>query len=298
MSSNLGSQIDFPADPLDEVKSEAAYKRRMVLGVLESYNGNYDVLAEMIQNAVDAVEDAILSDLPRPYEIPVHVDMQANRLSVRDSGVGMSREQAIRAFAPSVSFKDTEILLKKRGTKRPYRGYKGVGLTFLAYGTDAIRLHSKHNDTGDFTTAKMQYGRSWAMGERSESAFVVEDTEASPLENCERGTFISVQLSRTTRPRRLNMIASEPQVWQVILQTRTAIGQIFLDDESSSQITVRLTVTDTEGKHHDFNNVPPNFLLPHLVQRDPEFRFLDLLKYYEHNKESANIPPESQRQDG
>src|SRR5712691_11915040 len=146
----------------------------------------------MVQNAVDAVEDAILLALPRPYEIHVHVDMHANRLSVRDSGIGMSREQAIRAFAPSVSFKDTETLLKKRGTKRPYRGYKGVGLTFLAYGTDDIRLHSKHV-SGDFTTAKMPYGRSWAVGERNESALVVEDTEVSPLENRERGTFISVQ---------------------------------------------------------------------------------------------------------
>jgi HSP90 family molecular chaperone len=59
----------------------------------------------MVQNAVDAVEDAILLDLPRPYEIHVHVDMHTNRLSVRDSGIGMSREEAIRAFAPSVSFK-------------------------------------------------------------------------------------------------------------------------------------------------------------------------------------------------
>jgi len=78
MLSELGSQIGFPADPLDQVKSETAYKRRMVLGVLESYNSNYDVLAEMVQNAVDAVEDAILLALPRPYEIHVHVDMYAN----------------------------------------------------------------------------------------------------------------------------------------------------------------------------------------------------------------------------
>jgi hypothetical protein len=294
MLSELGSQIGFPADPLDQFKSETAYKRRMVLGVLESYNSNYAVLAEMVQNAVDAVEDTILLALPRPYEIHVHVDMYANKLSVRDSGIGMSREEAIWAFAPSVSFKHTETL---RGTKRPYRGYKGVGLTFLAYGTDDIRLHSRHHVSGDFTTAKMQYGRSWAVGEQNESALVVVDSEMSPLENCERDTFISVQLSPTTRPRRLNMIASEPQVWKVILQTRTAIGQIFLEDEASSQITVHLTATDTEGQQHNFE-VQPNFLLPHLVQRDPMFRFLDLPSYYAHNKESANIPPESQRQDG
>ncbi len=44
MSSELGCQIGFPADPLDQVKSEATYKRRMVLGVLESYNSNSTVV--------------------------------------------------------------------------------------------------------------------------------------------------------------------------------------------------------------------------------------------------------------
>ncbi len=50
MSSELVSQIGFPADPLYQVQSEAAYKHRMVLGVLESYNSNYfDCLSRLTQ---------------------------------------------------------------------------------------------------------------------------------------------------------------------------------------------------------------------------------------------------------
>jgi hypothetical protein len=41
-----------------------------------------------------------------------------------------------------------------------YRGYKGVGLTFLAYGTDDIVIHSKQD--GVLTKARMKYGRVWA----------------------------------------------------------------------------------------------------------------------------------------
>jgi hypothetical protein len=55
--------LSFPVDPLSYIgnKDETEYRRRTIRGVLESYHGNYDVLAESVQNAVDAVEDAYLA---------------------------------------------------------------------------------------------------------------------------------------------------------------------------------------------------------------------------------------------
>jgi hypothetical protein len=60
--------IQFPLDPLVMVTGgmDAEYRRRTVEGILESYHSNYDMLAESVQNAVDAVEDAKLSDLKSP----------------------------------------------------------------------------------------------------------------------------------------------------------------------------------------------------------------------------------------
>ena len=62
----------FPVNPLSGVVAEEEtedYHRRIITGILESYNSNYDVLAETIQNAVDAVEDAHFLDLAAPFEI-------------------------------------------------------------------------------------------------------------------------------------------------------------------------------------------------------------------------------------
>lgn len=137
------SETKLPANPLERVKSDDSIQRRIVTGILESYNGNYDVLAELVQNAIDAIEDAYLLDLPGPYSIQVHINLKDNSISVVDTGRGMSQEQAISAFAPNVSFKNDSSIMAKRGTKLSYRGYKGVGLTFLAYGTDDITLHTK-----------------------------------------------------------------------------------------------------------------------------------------------------------
>ena len=45
--------------PLEQLASRAEYRQNLISGILESYNSNYDVFAEVIQNAIDAIEDAL-----------------------------------------------------------------------------------------------------------------------------------------------------------------------------------------------------------------------------------------------
>ncbi|MDT5123719.1 MAG: hypothetical protein QOC96_3201 [Acidobacteriota bacterium] len=296
MSSAIDNEeISFPVNPLEKASLNREIQRRTVKGILESYNNNYDVLAELIQNSVDALEDAFLLDLPEPFLLEVHINLQDNWISILDTGIGMTPAQAVEAFAPNASFKANSEATPKRA-KHKYRGYKGVGLTFLAYGTDDITLHTKTKD-GDFTKGQMQYARSWTDGDRDEPALIVEDEEPSPLDSYDRGTYIKVQLSPKTRPKKLSMLSARPEAWNVILRTRTAIGQISLLDDPLLNIEVSLRVTDTDGQTHDFSP-DSSFLLPHLVKRNPEFRFLDIPAYYANNPERTGVPIESSRQDG
>ena len=124
--------LDFPLDPLESVTKHADsdYRRRTIGGILESYHGNYDILAEALQNAVDAVEDAKLGGSNGPFEIVVTIDLDQNTIAVLDTGIGMTKQEVARALAPNVSFKgSTDVAARKR--KAPYRGYKGVGLIFF-----------------------------------------------------------------------------------------------------------------------------------------------------------------------
>jgi Histidine kinase-, DNA gyrase B-, and HSP90-like ATPase len=129
------------------------------------------------------------------------VNLAENSIGILDTGVGMSPQEVTSAFAPHVSHKQKSTACSKRDKKNMYRGYKGVGLTFLAYGTDDIVIHSKQD--GLQTKARMRYGRAWATGERTEPALMVEETGPSPLDPHSRGTYIEVQFSHTTRPRNL-----------------------------------------------------------------------------------------------
>ncbi len=46
------TQLDFPIDPLEHAAVNEAMRRSMVAGILESYHGNYDILAELVQNII------------------------------------------------------------------------------------------------------------------------------------------------------------------------------------------------------------------------------------------------------
>jgi len=91
--------IQFPVDPLERGSggNDIEYRRRTVEGILESYHSNYDVLAEAVQNAVDAVEDAKLEELKAPYLIEVTVNLDGNWIGVLDTGIGMSGAQGVMA---------------------------------------------------------------------------------------------------------------------------------------------------------------------------------------------------------
>lgn len=207
----------------------------------------------------------------------------------------MTPEEVTRAFAPHISFKQQSVAKAKRDKKSLYRGYKGVGLTFLAYGTDEIVIHSRKQG-GVLTKARMQYGRAWARGERSEAAVMVEDPGASPLDSHPRGTYVQVQFSQNTRPRSLSKLASTLGVWQTILRTKTAIGQVLLGREAIVSPKVRLNLTD--GGKTERGEVESRFLYPHEVKRNPPFRFLDLVEYHKTHPEQTSPPPDKIRQDG
>ena len=193
----IKESLEFPVDPLTHVdhSTDLELRRRSVEGVLESYHSNYDVLSEGVQNAVDAIEDAKLEGLAGPYLIEVTINLAENWIGILDTGVGMTPKQVGGAFAPQATYKVTSVANTKRDRKSMYRGYKGVGLTFLAYGTDDIVIHSKKMDTV-LTKARMQYGRVWAKGQRNDVAVLVEDPSPSPLDQRPRGTYVKIQFSK------------------------------------------------------------------------------------------------------
>ena len=200
----------------------------------------------------------------------------------------------VNVFAPSVSFKNTKELKEKRGAKNAYRGYKGVGLTFLAYGTDDVVIHSK-KEGFPVTKGRMQYGRAWVHGERRASK-IVEDSRPSPLDEYPHGTYIQVRFSPYTRPKSLRSLVPNNALWETVLRTRTAIGQILLEREALTDIDVRLKIINGNNLPMAYS-IEPTFLFPHTIVRSPAFR-LTLPDYWKIQGEHTKPPIDKLRQDG
>lgn len=288
---------ELPYDPILAVQGHL-HARRNIVGVLESYNSSYDAIAEAVQNSMDALEDAALLELPGPYLLEVTVDLKSNSLTVLDTGVGMNQSQVCEAFAPTATFKDpslAKVIFAKRGRKHSYRGYKGVGLTYLAYGTDEIWIQSVQD--GEMVKGRMRHGRKWAEGQTETAPIVDKDTTSLGLDRYKRGTAVRIVFSNTTRPTHLSNLGSSIGVWEAILRTRTAAGQVLMSRPSVAPIKIKLILIKNNGQK-ETKEVEPLFYLPHLVKRNPDFRFLDVWQYHQQNQGKADIPASAQRQDG
>lgn len=275
------------------------HAKRAIKGILDSYNSNYDALAEAVQNSMDAIEDAILSvDMPGPYLLDITVDLKENTVAIFDTGIGMSQDQVCQAFAPTTTFKDIPAKIRQRGDKNPYRGYKGVGLTFLAYGTNDVLLQSRQ-DGSVIVKGRMKYGRDWVEDRYTDGDPILNvDDSQTPLDAHQRGTYLRMLFSPQTRPQSLLQIGREIEIWEAILRTRTAVGQIRIGDKPVTQIKVTLNLIGTDGVKST-KEIVPEFYYPHLVVKrsPPPFQFLDIGKYFEDHKNEGIIQKQYKERD-
>ncbi len=238
--SNVNHFTEF--DPLKAKQipdSEVAIKalKRELINILDSYVGWYDPFSELIQNALDSIDEkeAIAGSEYSPT-IRIVINIQDNSVIVTDNGIGLSREKYSQFLAPSFSFK----------SGKTSRGHKGVGATYLAYGFNLIQISTK---TTDFlATGKMVEAKKWLGDENPAGNPKVQPDLLGPrdkvFETFESGVSIYMKFDKTTQPGDLGWIkADTADQWFVILSVKTGIGAFF----PNKRVKVHLVVIDSEG---------------------------------------------------
>ena len=129
-------------DPLDAVlnsgnginqKMLETAKKREIRNILKSYTGYFDLFSEAIQNALDSTEKIWRTNKSFKPILRIEIDLIENSITVSDNGTGMTQQVFEFCLAPNISFKSSDSL----------RGNKGVGATFLSYGYNNVKIHTK-----------------------------------------------------------------------------------------------------------------------------------------------------------
>jgi hypothetical protein len=250
----LEGGIDLADLPVDNDPNKP-----VILNILNSYTGFFDLFSELVQNALDATQvrsrAAVSGYSPR---ISILIDIKDRRVRIVDNGIGMTPTQFKFCFRPNVTFKRGERL----------RGNKGVGATYLAYGFSQIRIQAKH--AGVQLAAILRGGRRWA--ENSSGAVPRPKLEAQEfnvpeLSSESSGACFEVLLgdSPGERPRDLAWIgARNAEQWLNVLRMKTPLGAIALRTTAFSPL-VTVEVIDHDGQMTEATSSRCEYYYPHEI---------------------------------
>lgn len=214
--------------------------KREIRNILSSYVGWYDPFCELIQNSLDSVEEKnrLESAKSKDYipKVSIHIDIKNNRLTVTDNGVGLDDKKFTQFLAPCFSFKS--------GGK--YRGHKGVGATYLAYGFNSIQICTKTE--GFSAIGKMIGARDWLEDDAPAGNPEIKPDSSKSHDDSfysnNSGVSITVSFDGKTHPKDLDWIkANSAGKWKKILLIKTGLGAFF----KNSNIQIKIDVTSKDG---------------------------------------------------
>lgn len=269
--------------------------RNDVREIIRSYHQTYDHLQELLQNAVDACENTFImykeGKLSGSYQpqIDITFNLLENSVTVVDNGIGMSKDHLMRYFfMPHATLKDKYTVSYARA-----RGEKGVGATFLSFGSAWINVSTK-SDKGEISSCRLDGGIKWVL-----SKDLLEPPGAHPLdppqklEDLSHGSIVTVGFNNNTNIKNLKRHGPDVDHWKKIVCIYTAIGWILPfgeKDEFFDALTVKLEVINEEGGN--FVYIKGGFLYPHQIEGVTSERLTQLYRGAE-----GKLPPSQKMKD-
>ncbi|MED4273908.1 ATP-binding protein [Weissella confusa] len=223
-------EISIPGEPTVE------NAKKQIRELKRSYHNPYDVMTELIQNAVDAVNrkrrESENSGIVFEPRVSITISQKDKTIKIADNGDGMTSEELSNSVQMYNSGKENET---------ESVGEKGVGLSFAIFSTDDIHIRSVHN--GLASVAQITGSNTWLMNANVQDKYKISVTESETSK--ENGTEVTI-----------NKLADEyifnlsKEQFEYYLRTQTAIGN-FENEYAGTEVhsvKVMLYFTDLVGE--------------------------------------------------
>jgi hypothetical protein len=254
--------------------------------ILDSYAHPWDVLAELAQNAVDALDQAretpLLTgaDPAVSAQITIEIDRAQRSIAFRDNGIGIQSDDLKKVLRPHFS--------RKRG--RTLRGEKGVGLTYVALFGNRFEIRTKSG--GTLSRLTVSGARDWLRNAGEMPKIVVENLKEDPFPGLH--SFSEVRVEQVPEPvvdsEELDIFSLTFDQMSYLLRTRTAIGWtgVLFGLRSPGETDVTLTMRAANGTEES-KAIPSSFAPPSERMTANAVLSLDEVKKYLGERQEKKI---------
>nr|WP_221381275.1 molecular chaperone HtpG [Actinoplanes polyasparticus] len=232
-----------------EFQAEA---RQLLQLMVHSIYSNKDIfLRELISNASDALDKLRLATLQDGLEadatdlhIELEADAEARTLTVRDNGIGMTREEVVELIGTIAKSGTAELLTKLKEAKESPEliGQFGVGFYSTFMVADKVELVTRKAGTEG-------HGTRWES--TGEGTFTIDDAPDAPI-----GTTVTVHLRPKDEEDALYDYTDSPKIREIVKKYSDFISfPIRMGDDTLNSMKAlwarpRSEVSDEE--YHEF----------------------------------------------
>lgn len=231
--------------------------REQATNILDTYSHTWDILAEALQNSIDAIEKAASLDAQIIKSVRVVFDARSRSIEVSDTGSGMSLETLKKVLIPNF------------GTKRDAadsRGEKGLGLSFILLSCNRFRIETCDGQQAIYT--EVDRANDWVK-RKNPNRLTFQNTKIdSPKQFQQSKTYTRIWAELITMPDDNNEDLFGYNRSRVIyaLRSKTAVGNTFPlfnnEQQPPVDIHIELKYIDGEGIEGPYENVPYRYAPP------------------------------------
>lgn len=234
----MASSFDFLKTPTEK------RLRKEIRNICDSYSHSWDILAELSQNAVDALtlKAKQFGAVAGEGKIEITISRGDRSIRIIDSGIGFDPDKVIDFVAPHETDKDE--------ADASVIGQKGVGLTYVIFSSNLFELKSK--STKGFFYGRITNALSWKNGQTNELPtleIMQRDGAANPPDESFTEIFIS-GVEENGAGEAEDIFFQEPQILEFLFRTKTAIGSTRTSFSASKKepLPVTLKLINPDGK--------------------------------------------------
>lgn len=176
------------------MKSSVKNVRKQLQNVCNSYSHPWDILAEISQNSVDAINrwNNLHKGQKRNHEILLEINQNNRSIRIVDSGIGFDPAKVATLLAPNETDKEGD---------ESQIGEKGVGLKFAIFTSNNFKINTK-SELGTYY-GEITNSRTWLNSNdlRSESLPRIENEDFNSEPNAPLDTLTEMTFEDVRPPR-------------------------------------------------------------------------------------------------